>query len=131
MEFILSLEFKEIFDIVDNIEFELSKHRIKYIDKTETERIYCPDIVVGDTVYEIKPLSMIDVGENQNKFKAAKEYCDSHELKFDIITEKAYNIKDLFDEVCSLIGKGVFLDEINTEKLNRNIKNGEIKWLLK
>lgn len=80
-----------IYLIFNNIEFNLSKHRIPYIYQ-DRKRTYCPDIEINNTIYQIKPEPLLSYKLNQVKFIAAQDYCNKFKLKFDIITQKTFNI---------------------------------------
>lgn len=52
---------------------ETSQYSVSYVDSNGINRAYFPDFYLPDydAVVEIKPLSMLDYGENLNKFDAA------------------------------------------------------------
>ena len=100
--------------------FSLSRHRIPYI-LDETERTYCPDYVIANTVYEIKPKALVETKENRAKFSAAEEYCKTRGLSFNIVTETTFNLTKLTEEdIMNLIKEGVLeIDDKNLNKLKR------------
>jgi hypothetical protein len=46
------------------------------------------DFINGREVWEIKPMNQTGVKQNQAKWKAAKEWCLSRDMKFMVLTEK-------------------------------------------
>lgn len=78
----------------NDIKFALSKHRIEY-EFNEKFRHYFPDIVILDTVYEIKPKCKVNWPQNVTKHSALELYCTTHHLKCNIITEDTFPIYDI------------------------------------
>lgn len=118
-----SLEMKIFFYLNDNnIRFELADDRIPYSMKGEN-RTYCPDFVIGDTLYEIKPSALLSLKENKIKFEYAREYCREHKKNFVIITENTYPLEKYNKKyIDAAIKEGkLILDEENYQKLMRNI----------
>lgn len=100
---------------------ETSKHverwgsecvQIPYMNKYDnTQHVYYPDyiaVVDGETIiFEIKPYNQCVAPDdnmpkdsyvwktyitNMSKWAAAKQYCEAHNMKFKILTEKTINI---------------------------------------
>ena len=68
--------------------------KIPYVDVNGRNHYYIPDILVGDKILEeIKPVRLIHLDNNPEKFFAAKKYCSKNNLTFKIITEKELGIK--------------------------------------
>lgn len=114
-----SLELKVFLYLIDNnIKFKISKHRIHYTDIYGHNRTYNPDIIIGNTLYEIKPQKMIKLKAVEIKKNAAVEYCNRFSLKYEFITENTFDLKYItFDKINKMIRMGVI-------KLNKNkIKN--------
>lgn len=51
-------------------------------------RTYHPDFRLGTQVIEIKPLTLISYEINKAKFAAAREFCRSNGLTFNVVTEQ-------------------------------------------
>lgn len=83
---------------LNNIQFRLSKHRIPYILKSK-KRTYNPDILINNTVYQIKPENLLNTQQNLCKFKQAKLYFKKMQLQFGIITQHSYNLYQVLDQV--------------------------------
>lgn len=83
---------------LNNIQFRLSKHRIPYILKSK-KRTYNPDIVINNTVYQIKPENLLNSQQNLCKFKQAKLYFKKMQLQFGIITQYSYKLYQVLDQV--------------------------------
>lgn len=118
-----SLELK-IFLHLENhdIKFLPSHHRIKY-SYQNSEKTYLPDIVIGNTIHEIKPSKLLMNDVVLVKFDALKKYCAKFNLNCGFITETTYSLTPLTKEyVDSLIEKKKLnLDEKNYNKLMRYI----------
>lgn len=105
----------------NGIRFELSEHRIKY-NYNGIQRTYNPDIVVGTTVCEIKPSSMVSLPENVAKHSALIDYCKRFSLQPNIITEKTYDISSYatLNNIDTEIKDGsILIDETNLNKLKK------------
>lgn len=68
------------------------KIRIPYIDGQSRRREYRPDFLVrfdsGDVeLHEVKGGHLIDSGDTQRKFEAARKWCDERAMKFVVITK--------------------------------------------
>jgi len=110
--------------IFNNITFQISKHRIKYKDDMGIGRTYCPDIVIGNSIYEIKPYNMLPIRLNVLKSEALKEYCSRFNLKYGgYLTENDIDISKYdINFISTLINSGkIIIDNKNLEKLKRNI----------
>jgi len=95
---------------------ESNDYRIEYYDKNGKKRNYFPDYVINDVIYEIKPYSLLNTGDNKPKFDAAKEKFGPE--KFIILTEK--EIDKLPDDVIKLM---YINGEIKfTERYNKKFK---------
>lgn len=71
------------------IKYDSVNFRISYIDTIGKNRYYIPDLIINDKlILEIKPISMLNYGDNQLKFKALDEYSKRLGLEYLIITEK-------------------------------------------
>jgi hypothetical protein len=107
---------------LNNIRFVLSTHRIPYSYK-EADRTYCPDIVIDNTIYEIKPSKLTSNEEVQTKFIALQNYCRERNLFADFITEHTYNLPILtiqwIDELISQ--NKLAISEKNYTRLIKNI----------
>ena len=79
----------------NNVRFELSKHRIEYDNGNKT---YNPDIVIDNTIIEIKPKFLLNCKTVVDKLEALKNYCNIFNLKFKIITEDSYEIWKYFNK---------------------------------
>ncbi len=113
-----------LFLIKTKIPFELSKHRIEYINENGHKRTYNPDIVFmnDNSVCEIKPVSFLDMKINKIKFEAAKKYCSNYNLAFKVITERTYDLSEIsLDYINNFIEQGIIL--INENEYKRLIKN--------
>jgi len=108
----------------NDILFELSKHRIQYKYK-DIDKTYLPDITLlgSNTVCEIKPEYATSLSENIIKFEAAEDYCDNFNLKFKVITEYTYDIKNIdFNKINSYIDSGIIkINEDEYKRLENNI----------
>ncbi len=72
-----SLELKVFYDLDKrNIEYSLCNLRIDYEDSNGNSRTYVPDVVVQNSVYEIKPASLIDHEQNVRKKNALIYFCE-------------------------------------------------------
>ena len=120
-----SLELKVMCYLNDNGDkFQISKHRIPYTDDTNVDRTYCPDIVVNNKIYEIKPYNMLKIKLNVLKLEALKNYCEKHGLLYGgYLTEMNVNLtKYDLKYITTLIDAGkIIIDSLNLEKLKRNI----------
>ncbi len=110
------------------INFDLSKHRIPY-QINGVNRTYQPDIVIDDTIYEIKPIKLVAESNNCVKFVAARNYCNKYNLKFDIITEQTYCLKTLNKEIINLLieNRVIELSEKQLVRIFNAIDKGWIK----
>ena len=86
------------FDNNDSVAaFEVEPVRILYeAEHGEYLRNYIPDFIVEYVdgkrlMIEIKPEYFVDAKINQAKFKAAREYCDKHNITFEVWTETKIN----------------------------------------
>lgn len=110
--------------INNNISFCLSNHRVcYYLDGVE--RTYNPDIVIGTTVYEIKPKNLKKIPINKIKFKALSEYCASHKLQCSYLDECTYDLvfftKDYFHY---MVKNGyIIVNDANYYKIIKYIKD--------
>lgn len=95
-------------------------HRVSY-EHLGVKKTYLPDIVIGNTVYEIKPSSMLNTELVILKFDALKNYCTKFNLSCDFITESTYPMAKLIkSNVDSLIEKNkLVIDQKNYNKLMR------------
>ena len=73
--------------------------RIPYTSYDGKNRTYSPDFLVMDTIYEIKPVKLIDTPLNILKRNAGEEYAKAHNLKYVVID---YDIIE-FDKLKELI----------------------------
>ena len=72
-------------------DLEYEKIRIPYFNsKYNKERIYIVDFSDNDFLYEIKPNCLENDDTNQEKIKAAIEYCNKNNKKFKIINENFF-----------------------------------------
>lgn len=94
----------------NNVEFNLSKHRIPYIYQGK-KRTYCPDIEINSVIYQIKPKSLLSYKLNKVKFIAAQDYCSKFKLKFDVITQRTFDIytKQINECIKQLINSDLIL----------------------
>lgn len=116
-----SLEMKIFYYLIDNnIEFKLSKHKIQYIDGN-TNRNYFPDIVINDSIIEIKPSALVKQERNKLKFNALIDYCKKFNLKCEYFTEKSFDLEKYNKEffINKIQNKELIIDEKNKEKLMR------------
>jgi len=103
-----------------NILFSLSNHVVFYEFEGKPHH-YHQDIVIDDVIYEIKPLSLIELEINKRKFAALENYCKIHNLKCDHITEKTYNLEEIdFDYMLDAIDNGILI--MKEKQLNRLFK---------
>ena len=83
----------------DVIRWSTEYTNIKYWDTQQNkERRYFPDFFVEfkdgrKIVVEIKPSNQLKVINNQDKWIAAKEFCEYHGYEFVVMTEKELGIK--------------------------------------
>lgn len=98
------IDFCEFF-LIEVESAETNNFSVKYNDNYGVTRTYFPDFYLPsfDLVVEIKPISMINYGNNIHKFRAA-ELC----FKFIVITEKDYLLDDnnwhlLYDKLLLMI----------------------------
>jgi hypothetical protein len=105
----------------NNIEFNLSNHKIKYIDENGRQSNYHPDIVINETIYEIKPKALIKYPRNVLKFAALTEYCLKYNLKCEYITYETFDILKYNKEyILNLVQKNCILfSEKNFERFKR------------
>jgi hypothetical protein len=116
-----SLELKVYLYLENNkISFLQSSHRISY-SNNGIEKTYCPDIVIGDTIYEIKPDALTKTELVIKKFTALKNYCKKYNLNCDFITENTFSLEKLTQEEIDLLidNKKLIIDEKNYNKLMR------------
>lgn len=120
-----SLELKVMCYLNDNGEkFQISKHRISYIDDSGIDRTYCPDIVINNKIYEIKPYNMLKIKLNLLKSEALKKYCKKYNLLYGgYLTELNTDITkyDLKYLTALIVSGKIIIDTLNLEKLKRNI----------
>lgn len=104
----------------NNISFLQSLHRITYMDNG-IEKTYCPDIVINDTICEIKPDSLTSNAQVVKKFNALENYCKQYNLKCKFITENTFPLEKLTKEDVNLLinQKKLVIDEKNYNKLMR------------
>lgn len=115
-----SLEMKVFYFLInDNIDFVITKKRIKYIDITGTSRTYTPDIEIQNKLIEIKPSVLVEKENNKYKFEAAKKYCFLNNMIFEIYTEKHFPLQTFNKEVLDLsINSGrILVDVKNYDKI--------------
>jgi hypothetical protein len=55
-------------------------------------RTYTPDFQIGNTLFEIKPKSLLNLDENRLKAEAAIKFCSNKNLDFKIITEENFKV---------------------------------------
>jgi len=92
-EFYESSYEKKYMEIMDSKGVEWTKKhgiRIQYLDPTtRTNRYYVPDFLVnGIELHEVKPKKQTTLPKILAKTKAAKKYCLTNKMKYNIITEK-------------------------------------------
>lgn len=112
----------------NNIKFNIAKHRVRYRYRNK-DFTYLPDIVIDNTVYEIKPSKLITIPLNVEKYNALKKYCLNFNLKCGIITELTYDLEkyDTREYIDSLIKSDTLtIDAKNLEKLTKYL--GRIKY---
>lgn len=61
-----------------DVRFSLCNLKIDYEDEDGKSRTYNPDIVIGRTVYEIKPSALIDTERNVRKKNALTSFCQNN-----------------------------------------------------
>lgn len=68
--------------------------KIPYVSSVRSGKVknYVPDVYVeyidgSRKVIEIKPSSKLDMSVNVKKFNAARDWCNSNEIEFEIVTE--------------------------------------------
>ena len=66
------------------------KISIPYIEDGK-KRTYHPDFKYNNIIFEVKPVSLVSLKNNQNKFKAAKKWCCDNNYEFKIITNDDFN----------------------------------------
>lgn len=116
-----SLELKIYLHLEENgISFLQSKHRIPYTDGG-IEKTYCPDIVIGNIIYEIKPSALSNNELVIKKFNALENYCKKYNLSCNFITENTFCLDKLTLEKIDLLisNKKLIIDEKNYNKLMR------------
>lgn len=108
---------------LNNINFILSKHRIPYI-YNNSPKTYCPDIVINDTIYEIKPESLQSNNINKLKFNVLQEYCNKTHLKCEYIGYKTYNLSNINKQfILNKIENNIIkLSDKQYQRLLKNIK---------
>lgn len=82
--------------------------KIPYKNYKNVIRIYHPDFIEKDFLYEIKPKKLLNSKDNILKFQAAEKYCKDNQLIYKILTE---------DDI-----KKVSTKEIKELYLNKQIK---------
>ena len=98
------------------------KFRIKYGDKNYIPDFFCP---ITNTIYEIKCFRFLK--DNTEKFEAGKDYCNTNNLNYSIITEKdiidfktfdalVFNLKQLH------LDKTIKLTDKSIQKLEKRLK---------
>jgi predicted HicB family RNase H-like nuclease len=120
MFFRSSLELK-VFLYLDenNIPFTQSLHRIEYTYKNNN-RTYCPDIVIGNIIYEIKPMALTKIESVKIKFVALQKYCSERGLQCDYITEHTFPLLLTVDKLDKYISdKKIIVDDNNYNKIVR------------
>ena len=117
-----SLELRIYLYLIDNnIQFELSNHRIKY-DWNGKERTYNPDIVIDTQICEIKPSVLVSQPINIAKHEALTRYCESFGMTPRILTEGDFDISKYKSRkyIDELIVRGMIeIDEENSTKLKK------------
>jgi hypothetical protein len=120
-----SLELRVFIYLMRNgIIFSPSKHVIRYM-YNGVERNYHPDIVIGNSIYEIKPSSLITLEKNVLKEESLKNYCTGYGLIFGgYITEKTYDLSLVcLKDILILIEEGtITMTNKQLEKLKRWVK---------
>jgi len=62
---------------------------VSYIDSAGKDRNYFPDFVINQrVVIEIKPQSLLSVGNNKLKIDNGRKYCNDNGYKYMVVTEK-------------------------------------------
>jgi hypothetical protein len=72
--------------------FDNCKLIVPYCDENGRFRSYLPDFSVGNTVVEIKPLSLLGYRSNRNKFAAGKKFCADRGWSYVVLTEKELSL---------------------------------------
>lgn len=74
-----SLELRVFYDLdKKGVNYSLSNLRIDYEDSNQNSRTYVPDIVIDNSVYEIKPSSLVDHEQNVRKKNALVSFCEEN-----------------------------------------------------
>lgn len=115
-----SLELKVFLYLIENnINFKISKHRIRYVDNFSNDKTYNPDIVINNVICEIKPSNMLKIESVKMKQKAAEQYCDKFKLKYEFITENTFDLSGItFDKIDSMINNNIIMLTDNKVKDN-------------
>jgi hypothetical protein len=102
------------------ITFMPAMHRVNY-EHSGIKKTYLPDIVIGNTIYEIKPSALVNDELVVLKFNALKKYCSEFNLSCDFITESTYPMTKLTQHnIDGLIKKNILvIDQKNYNKLMR------------
>jgi hypothetical protein len=92
----------------------------------ESNRTYHPDFICGHTIYEIKPLRLINSPNVSAKTKAAKEWCKKHSYSFKIKDVKILST----DKIKQFISDGSLkFQEKYKEKINLFLAEQEFKLI--
>jgi len=112
----------------NNIEFNLSKHRIPYRFE-DKDRMYYPDITINENICEIKPKVKLNWEQNKAKHKNLKIYCKKFNLNCNYITEYTYDLTTISKKY---IEDKIFKKDILiTNKENKRLHNYIDKWYKK
>lgn len=103
----------------DGISFTRAHDKIPYEIKGEI-RNYFPDIRIANSLIEIKPLAFINA--NERKFKAAQEYCQKYNLKFEIFTENDVTYIPTLEEITYFIESGKIETSLPIDNWKKLIK---------
>jgi hypothetical protein len=77
---------------------EISEYAIPYIYFDGAERHYFADFIVNNNLLvEVKPLSLVNTPLVQLKSRAAIKWCNSKKIKYQIFTEKQFDILNFQD----------------------------------
>lgn len=109
----------------NNIDFELSKHVVKYYYNHKW-RNYFQDIIINNCIYEIKPTIKIKWEINRIKFDALQNYCKKFNLECAYITEDTFDLSNIdINLIDSLINDKLVI--INEKEYKRLLKYSK-KW---
>jgi hypothetical protein len=102
------------------------KYRIKYIDKSGTERNYFPDFFIEDQkkLVECKPKHLMDSADVILKKKAAEDFCEINGMEYLLTSPDKLE----FDSISRIRDSGdlIFIDRYE-EKFKKIIENGNKK----